>query len=77
VTDVRLLREVAVPMRDGTVTRAEVWLPDGAGPGPGGRAVPAILIRTPYLKEDAAPKPITDARLAAGAHGHRPDPVLG
>jgi putative CocE/NonD family hydrolase len=51
-------------MRDGTVTRAEVWLPDGAGPEPGGRPGPAILIRTPYLKEDAAPKPITDARLA-------------
>jgi uncharacterized protein len=59
VTDLRLLREVAVPLRDGTVTRAEVWLPDEARPGP------AILVRTPYLKEDAAPKPITDARLAA------------
>jgi uncharacterized protein len=58
VTDIRLLREVAVPLRDGTVTRAEVWLPDGARPGP------AILIRTPYLKEEAAPQPITDARLA-------------
>jgi uncharacterized protein len=59
MTDLRLLRDVAVPLRDGTVTRAEVWLPDGAEPGP------AILVRTPYLKEDAAPEPITDVRLAA------------
>ena len=71
MTDVRLLREVAIPLRDGTVTRAEVWLPEGAYPGRDGapgrdsaRPGPAILIRTPYLKEDAAPQPITDARLA-------------
>jgi predicted acyl esterase len=57
VTDVRLLREVAVPLRDGTVTRAEAWLPDGA-PGP------AILVRTPYLKETAAPSSVVDVRLA-------------
>jgi uncharacterized protein len=57
VTDVRLLREVAVPLRDGTVTRAEAWVPDGP-PGP------AILVRTPYLKETAVPSPVTDVRLA-------------
>src|SRR5215208_7899620 len=57
VSDVRLLREVAVPLRDGTVTRAEAWVPDGP-PGP------AILVRTPYLKETAAPTPVADARLA-------------
>jgi uncharacterized protein len=55
--DVRLLREVSVPLRDGTVTRAEVWMPDGP-PGP------AILVRTPYLKETAAPSPVADVRLA-------------
>ncbi|MEU3271120.1 CocE/NonD family hydrolase [Saccharomonospora sp. NPDC006951] len=33
---------VAVPMRDGTVLRADVWHPGGRGPHP------AILIRTPY-----------------------------
>jgi uncharacterized protein len=59
VTDLRVLRDAPVPLRDGTVTRAEVWLPDGRPPGP------AILVRTPYLKESAAPKPITDARAAA------------
>jgi uncharacterized protein len=58
VNDVRLLRELAVPLRDGTVTRAEAWVPDG-GPGP------AILVRTPYLKETAAPSPVVDVRLAA------------
>jgi uncharacterized protein len=57
VSDVRILREVAVPLRDGTVTRAEVWVPDG----PSG---PAILIRTPYLKETALPSGVADARLA-------------
>lgn len=57
MTDLRLLREVAVPLRDGIVARAEAWVPDGP-PGP------AILVRTPYLKE-TAPSPITDVRLAA------------
>ncbi|HEX6583686.1 MAG TPA: CocE/NonD family hydrolase [Thermoleophilaceae bacterium] len=57
MSDVRLLREVPVPLRDGTVTRAEAWLPDGP-PGP------AILVRTPYLKEKAAPSPVVDVRLA-------------
>ena len=57
MSDVRLLREVAVPLRDGTVTRAEAWVPDGP-PGP------AILVRTPYLKETAVPSPVADVRLA-------------
>jgi predicted acyl esterase len=56
-SDVRLLREVAVPLRDGMVTRAEVWVPEGP-PGP------AILVRTPYLKETAAPSAVVDVRLA-------------
>jgi uncharacterized protein len=57
VSDVRVLREVPVPLRDGTVTRAEAWVPNGP-PGP------AILVRTPYLKETAAPSPVVDVRLA-------------
>ena len=57
MNDVRLLREGSVPLRDGTVTRAEAWVPDGP-PGP------AILVRTPYLKETAAPSPVADVRLA-------------
>jgi uncharacterized protein len=57
VNHLRLLRELPVPLRDGTVTRAEAWVPDGP-PGP------AILVRTPYLKETDMPSPVADARLA-------------
>ena len=35
-------RDIAVPMRDGTVLRADVYRPDADDP------VPAILSRTPY-----------------------------
>jgi uncharacterized protein len=58
VNDIRIVRELPVPLRDGTVTRAEAWLPAEGGPWP------AILVRTPYLKEAAAPLPIADPRLA-------------
>jgi len=44
VTDLVVQRDVAVPMRDGIVTRADVYRPAGAGP------CPAILLRTPYDK---------------------------
>jgi putative CocE/NonD family hydrolase len=44
VTDLVVQRDVAVPMRDGVVTRADVWRPADAGP------CPAILLRTPYDK---------------------------
>lgn len=37
-------RNVAVPMRDGTILRADVYLPDAIGP------FPALLQRTPYDK---------------------------
>ena len=55
---IRIDREVPVPMGDGTVLRAEVWRPDDDRPHP------AILERTPYIKETSAPSPILDARLA-------------
>jgi uncharacterized protein len=55
---IRIDREVPVPMGDGTVLRAEVWRPDDDRPHP------AILERTPYLKETGAPSPILDSRLA-------------
>ena len=55
---IRIEREVPAPMGDGVVLRSEVWRPDD------GARHPAILVRTPYLKEKAAPLPITDARLA-------------
>lgn len=44
-TTARLYRDVAVPMRDGTVLRADVWTPDR-----GGRRVPVLLERLPYDK---------------------------
>jgi uncharacterized protein len=55
---IRIDRELPVTMRDGTVLRAEVWRPAGDGPHP------AILMRTPYVKETSAPSPILDCRLA-------------
>jgi uncharacterized protein len=39
---VREERDLAVPMRDGTVLRADAYLPDGDDP------VPAVVCRTPY-----------------------------
>jgi predicted acyl esterase len=44
VTDLLVQRDVAVPMRDGVLTRADVYRPADAGP------CPAILLRTPYDK---------------------------
>src|SRR5512139_2642350 len=37
-------RDVPVPMRDGTILRADVWLPSGPGP------FPTLVYRTPYSK---------------------------
>jgi len=39
--------DVAVPMRDGVVLRADVWRPQGSGP------FPVLLYRTPYGKSAA------------------------
>jgi putative CocE/NonD family hydrolase len=41
-------QDVAVPMRDGVVLRADVYKPAGKGP------FPVLLYRTPYNKKDAA-----------------------
>jgi putative CocE/NonD family hydrolase len=40
-------RDVAVPMRDGVVLRADVWRPSGAGP------FPVLVYRTPYDRKKA------------------------
>jgi putative CocE/NonD family hydrolase len=45
VASIRLDKDVEIPMRDGTVTRANVYRPDGD------QKVPAILVRTPYSKD--------------------------
>ena len=44
----RTERNVAVPMRDGTILYADVYLPDGRGP------FPTLLERTPYNKESSS-----------------------
>jgi predicted acyl esterase len=53
-----LWRDVAVPLRDGTVTRADVYRPAG------GEQVPAVLMRTPYNKERAVPSAVLDPATA-------------
>lgn len=55
---IRILRDIGIPLRDGTRTAAEIWMPDD------GRRHPAILVRTPYLKEIGAPTAMVDSRLA-------------
>jgi putative CocE/NonD family hydrolase len=52
-------RNVAVPMRDGVVLRADVWRPAGAGP------FPVLVYRTPYDKSKA-PESYTTIRNAVG-----------
>jgi putative CocE/NonD family hydrolase len=42
---IRIEKDVELPMRDGTILRADVWRPDDDG------AYPALVQRTPYLKE--------------------------
>ena len=42
-----VLRDVPQPMRDGTVLRADVYMPKGKGP------FPALLERTPYSKDNS------------------------
>ena len=51
MNNVGLLRELPVPLRDGTVTRA-------GGLGARRPPDPATLVRTPYLKETAVPSPL-------------------
>ena len=56
-----LWRDVAVPLRDGTITRADVWRPVEDGP------VPAVLMRTPYGKERGVPSAVLDPATAVAA----------
>ncbi len=44
-TRIILEKDVEIPLRDGTVTRANVYRPEADAP------VPAILVRTPYSKD--------------------------
>jgi predicted acyl esterase len=55
---IALDHDVPLPLRDGTVTRADVWRPADGPPRP------AILTRTPYLKEGLAHQAPIDPRQA-------------
>lgn len=57
-----VLRDVAVPMRDGVLLSADVFEPDGTGP------FPVLVYRTPYGKIDAAES--YDTHLEAVARGY-------
>lgn len=48
IYDVRLQRDVPMPMRDGTQLVADLYVPAGAGPWP------TLLERTPYNKESSS-----------------------
>jgi putative CocE/NonD family hydrolase len=60
---VRLERDVAVPMRDGTTLYADVYLPDGTGP------FPALLERTPYNKQSSSEITLESPRVYT-EHGY-------
>jgi predicted acyl esterase len=53
-----LWRDVAVPLRDGTLLRADVWRATTGEP------MPAVLMRTPYGKERGVPSAILDPATA-------------
>ena len=57
-----VMKNVAVPMRDGTVLRADVWLPKDAG------RFPTLVYRTPYGKENAPKEWTTFEKLPE--HGY-------
>lgn len=57
-----MLPNVAVPMRDGVVLRADIYKPEGDGP------FPVLLYRTPYNKVDAAMS--YDTHLQAVSRGY-------
>ena len=56
----RVDRDVAVPMRDGVVLRADVFRPASAGPAP------TLVYRTPYDKAGTAREPIVGAAVGRG-----------
>ncbi|WP_055492355.1 CocE/NonD family hydrolase [Streptomyces sp. TP-A0356] len=61
--------DVPVPMRDGTVLRADIWRPVPAGPhggpAPDAQPRPAVLFRTPYDKSAMNLATLTPAQCVA------------
>ena len=47
---VRVIEHTLIPLKDGTMLAARIWLPDDAEQNP----VPAILESLPYRKRDGA-----------------------
>ena len=45
--EIKIEKDVAVPMRDGIILRADVMLPTGTGP------FPTLVYRTPYNKKES------------------------
>ena len=60
---IQIHRDLGIELRDGVRTAAEAWIPAD------GQRHPAILVRTPYMKESAAPTAYIDPR-AATARGY-------
>jgi putative CocE/NonD family hydrolase len=55
---VRLVRDVLIPMRDGVLLAADLYVPDDAGTGPDGLPVgplPVVMDYIPYRKDEEAP----------------------
>ncbi len=70
--EVRVLRGVDVPMRDGTTLRADVYLPTSDGPHP------TVLLRSPYGRGAEFAFPMTVPYAERGLRGRaaeRPPPV--
>lgn len=55
--------EMFMPMRDGVVLAANVYLPAGSGP------FPVILLRTPYLKDNAR-EPLAAQKYVDGGYAY-------
>lgn len=69
VTRTLIEHDVPVPMRDGTILRADIWLPVTAGPhggpDPDTQPRPAVLFRTPYDKSAMNLATLTPAQCVA------------
>ena len=61
--DFTILHDVEAPMRDGTILRADVYLPTGEGP------FPALVERTPYNKENSPEMQVKSPPFFA-SHGY-------
>jgi uncharacterized protein len=62
--EITVVRDVAVPMRDGVILYADVYRPAAAG------RYPVILQRTPYNKADGANALANTDTLGAVEHGY-------